>query len=111
MTRFNQIKSEIKALSATNILALHNDFADENHWDHIYILSDSLDKFKSAEHLYKCIMNGSVSISDTYLTYSGSGHLISFDNIEDEKSTFDIDEIAKWLDEKGNEGDYNISVI
>ena len=90
MSNHSKIVTELKGLTQSSLIALHNDYCESNQYYDFIKDIDATEYNISHEE-----MN---SMNDTLFIINGLGKTVTFSHADDTESPLDYDDLAKWLD-------------
>lgn len=110
--QLNQAIEGITDMSIDDTIALYNDYANHNGYDMIFDNDEQTinDLFLTPYDAIRQTNNKDYKDHESYFTFNGYGHAISFDYRLSDNSPIDIEELAQWLINEDKLADYDIAV-
>ena len=110
--QLSQVIEVITDMSIDETIALYNDYANHNGYDMIFDNDEQTinDLFWKPYDAVRQTNNKDYNDNDSYFTFNGYGHAVSFDHRLSDNSPIDISELAQWLINEDKLSEYNITV-
>lgn len=108
-----QVIEVITDMDNDDTISLYNDYADSNGYELIFNNDEYTinDLFSSSYDAIRQTNNKDYKDYESYFTFNGYGHAISFDYRLSDNSPIDIEELAQWLISEDKLAGYDIEVI
>lgn len=110
-----QLSQVIEAITDTSIedtIMIYNDYASHNGYEQVFSNDEHTinDLFLTPYDAIRQTNNKDYKDYDSFFTFNGYGHAVSFDYRLSENSPIDISELAEWLISEDKLADYDITV-
>lgn len=95
------------------LLDLYSEYADQNSYERVYNLDEDTinDVYDSPWSALNDSNHDKFNENDSYFTYNGYGHMVTFNYPSDDNSPIDIEDIAEWIISNDLHTDYHIEVV